>query len=274
LAYWSYAYQAMAALMLVGIITVFVIAEPKVRRMPETQAEERRLMARLEARVALPRVTRRTIAWFWGAVACPFIDFFKRNGVFFAIVILIFVGSFRLSDLTLGIMANPFYLDMGYSKTEIAAVAKVFGLIMTLGGTFLGGLLTLRFGVLRVLLLGAFLAAITNLAFAYLAAVGKSTFMLFVVIGLDNLAGGIATAAFIAYLSSLTNVAYTATQYALFSSFMTLPGKFLAGFSGLIVDSVGYINFFLYSTAMGLPAVLLILYLIARSRSEVEPAAA
>ncbi|MFQ6017662.1 MAG: AmpG family muropeptide MFS transporter [Kiloniellaceae bacterium] len=260
--YWTYSYGAMAALMSVGMITVLVIAEPEARRLPETLADEERAMALLEKRANLPPCLHPILAWTYGAVICPFRDFFERNGWFLALTILVFVGAFKLSDITLGVMANPFYLDLGFTKSEIASIAKVYGFVMTLGGTFLGGLLALRYGIMRTLLLGAVLAAVTNLTFAYMAATGKSTVMLAVVIGLDNLAGGLATAAFIAYLSSLTNVAYTATQYALFSSFMTLPGKFLAGFSGVVVDSAGYVTFFLYTTAMGIPAIILVLYLM------------
>jgi len=160
------------------------------------------------------------------------------------------------------VMANPFYLDLGYTKTQIAEIAKVFGFGMSMAGTALGGLLVMRFGVPRPLLLGAALVAITNLLFAWLAGIGPSLWGLAVVISADNLAGGLATAAFIAWLSGLTSAAYTATQYALFSSLMTLPAKFLGGFSGLVVEAEGYAHFFLYAAALGLPAILLCVWLL------------
>ncbi len=150
----------------------------------------------------------------------------------------------------MGIMANPFYVDMGYTKDEVAAVTKIYGVVMTLAGAFLGGALAIRFGVMRVLMLGAVLSAASNLLFAWLGSRGHDVQSLIFVISADNLSSGIASAAFIAYLSSLTNVNYSATQYALFSSMMLLLPKFLAGYSGKYVDAFGYINFF---TCHGLP---------------------
>jgi len=177
-------------------------------------------------------------------------------------VILLFIAVFRLSDITMGIMANPFYIDLGFTKSEIASVTKVFGFAMTIVGSALGGLLTVRYGIMRPLLLGAVMVASTNLLFAWLANVGPDLAWLAVVISADNLSGGIATVVFIAYLSSLTNTAYTATQYALFSSLMTLPGKFIGGFSGVVVDATSYAEFFVYAAVVGLPAIFLVVYLM------------
>ncbi|MEE8535568.1 MAG: MFS transporter, partial [Kiloniellales bacterium] len=157
--YWAYSYDAMAALMGVGMITVLLIAEPKTHGLRETLAEEERTLARLRSQAKFSAFLHPILAWFHGAVICPFRDFFGRNGWSMALIILLFVGAYRLTDITLGVMANPFYLDMGFTKSEIASVAKVFGLAMTLAGTFLGGVLALRYGVMRVLLLGAILAA-------------------------------------------------------------------------------------------------------------------
>jgi PAT family beta-lactamase induction signal transducer AmpG len=158
----------------------------------------------------------------------------------------------------MGIMANPFYVDMGYTKDEVAAVSKVFGVVMTLVGAFVGGVLTLRFGVMRILFLGAILAAVSNLLFAWLATQGHNLQGLVWVISADNLSSGIATAAFIAFLSSLTNIQYSATQYALFSSMMLLLPKWLAGFSGVFVDSFGYQYFFISTAIIGAPVLILI----------------
>jgi MFS transporter, PAT family, beta-lactamase induction signal transducer AmpG len=158
----------------------------------------------------------------------------------------------------MGIMANPFYVDMGYTKDEVAAVTKVYGVVMTLLGAFLGGALTLRWGVGRVLMLGAVLSATTNLLFAWLAGHGHDVTALIAVVSADNLSGGIASAAFIAYLSGLTNVQYSATQYALFSSMMLLAPKWLAGFSGVAVDAVGYPAFFAGTALLGLPVLALV----------------
>jgi PAT family beta-lactamase induction signal transducer AmpG len=152
---------------------------------------------------------------------------------------------------------------MGYTKDEVAAVSKVFGVIMTLLGAFIGGVLTLRFGVMRILLLGAILSAMSNLLFAWLATQGHDLTGLVWVISADNLSSGIATAAFIAFLSSLTNIQYSATQYALFSSMMLLMPKWLAGFSGVFVDAFGYSTFFISTAIIGLP-VLLLIWLVMR----------
>jgi PAT family beta-lactamase induction signal transducer AmpG len=203
------------------------------------------------------------MAWLIGAVVCPFTDFFQRNRTL-AITILLLISVYRISDITMGIMANPFYLDMGFSYKEIANIGKIFGFFMTILGAALGGILVVRFGIMRPLLLGAVMVALTNLLFALLAGMEPNLIMLAVVISADNLSGGLATSAFIAYLSSLTNVAYTATQYALFSSLMTLIPKFLSGFSGIIVDATSYVFFFVYASVVGIPAILLVLYLMRR----------
>ena len=155
-------------------------------------------------------------------------------------------------------MANPFYVDMGYTKAEVATVTKVYGVIMTLVGAFVGGALALRLGVMRVLLLGAVLSAASNLLFAWLGTQGHFLPALVGVISADNFSSGIATAAFVAYLSSLTNVSYSATQYALFSSMMVLLPKFAAGFSGDFVNAYGYATFFSATACLGAPVVVLV----------------
>ncbi|CAM9975469.1 unnamed protein product, partial [Chrysoparadoxa australica] len=146
---------------------------------------------------------------------------------------------------------------------EIAWVAKILWVCMTIGGAVLGGVLVARYGIMRPLLAGAVLAAGTNLVFAWLATRSDPGLVgLAMTISADNLAGGMAGSAFIAYLSSLTNTAYTATQYALFSSLMTLPGKFIGGFSGMAVDGFGYVWFFVLTAIAGVPAILLVTYLM------------
>jgi MFS transporter, PAT family, beta-lactamase induction signal transducer AmpG len=160
--------------------------------------------------------------------------------------------------VVMGIMANPFYVDMGYTKDEVAAVTKVFGVIMTLVGAFIGGVMSMRLGVMRVLMLGAVLSAASNLLFAWLGTRGHDLTALIWVISADNLSSGIASAAFIAYLSSLTNINYSATQYALFSSMMLLLPKFIAGFSGEFVNAYGYSTFFMGTALLGLPVLVLV----------------
>jgi len=190
----------------------------------------------------------------------PVKDFFSRYGMSLAWLLLALIGLYRISDIVLGVISNVFYQDLGYSKVEIASVVKTFGLFMTIAGGFLGGLLSVRFGVMKILLLGALLSAITNLLFMWLAQVGYNMPMLYLVISADNISAGLASAAFIAFLSSLTNITFTAVQYAIFSSLMTLLPKILGGYSGTMVDGLGYSNFFLITAIMGLPVLLLIIF--------------
>ena len=188
----------------------------------------------------------------------PVRDFFSRYGLKAAILLLTLVGFYRVSDIVLGVVANVFYIDMGFSKNAIATVTKTFGLGMTLLGGFLGGMLTVRFGVYAILFTGALLAAATNLLFMLLARGGADLTLLTVVIGADSLCAGLASTAFIAFLSSLTNISFTAVQYALFSSLMTLFPKLIGGYSGTAAASWGYESFFLMTALMGLPVLLLV----------------
>ncbi|MEO6293709.1 MAG: AmpG family muropeptide MFS transporter [Burkholderiaceae bacterium] len=233
---WQTAYLVMAASMLLGVLTVIFSPEPiaKVFKPAKNAAE-----------------------WLQSALVEPFADFIRRYQ-WQAALILALIATYRISDVVMGIMANPFYVDMGYTKLEVANVTKVFGVIMTLVGAFVGGVLSMRFGVMRVLMLGAALSAVSNLLFAWLGGRGHDLTALIWVISADNLSSGIASAAFIAYLSSLTNVNYSATQYALFSSMMLLLPKFLAGYSGKYVDAFGYSHFFIATAILGVPVLLLV----------------
>ena len=233
---WQFAYVVMACSIAVGTITTLLSKEP--------------------VRIELTKA-RNAKAWLHQTLIEPFAEFITRYG-WHAIAILGLIAIYRISDIVMGIMANPFYVDMGYTKDEVAAVSKVFGVIMTLLGAFIGGVLALRFGVMRILFLGAALSAVSNLLFAWLATQGHDLTGLVWVISADNLSSGIATAAFIAFLSSLTNIQYSATQYALFSSMMLLAPKWLAGFSGVFVDTFGYQAFFISTAIIGVPVLLLI----------------
>ena len=188
----------------------------------------------------------------------PIRDFFGRYGMQTALLLLALIGFYRISDIVLGVVANVFYLDMGFSKNVIAGITKTFGLGMVLVGGFLGGLLTVRFGVNTILFVGAFLSAATNLLFMLLAGAGADVGLLTLVIAADNLSAGIATTAFIAFLSSLTSISFTAVQYAIFSSAMTLLPKMIGGYSGTMVSTFGYDKFFLITALMGVPVLLLI----------------
>ncbi|MCZ2496978.1 MFS transporter [Xylophilus sp. Kf1] len=233
---WRFAYLAMAASMLVGIVTTLLSAEPAPREMT---------------------APRNAADWLRGTLVEPFADFFARYGRR-ALLVLALIAVYRISDVVMGIMANPFYVDMGYTKAEVATVTKLYGVVMTLAGAFVGGVLAMRLGVMRVLMLGAVLSALTNLLFAWLGTRGHDVSGLVLVVAADNLAGGIATSAFVAYLSGLTNLRYSATQYALFSSLMVVLPKFIAGFSGDAVDRFGYGPFFVGTALLGLPVLVLV----------------
>jgi PAT family beta-lactamase induction signal transducer AmpG len=233
---WQTAYLVMAASMLPGVLTVLFSSEPVRKELP---------------------AAKNATEWLRSALVEPFAEFISRYR-WQAALVLGLIATYRISDVVMGIMANPFYVDMGFTKDEVAAVTKVYGVVMTLVGAFVGGALAMRMGVMRVLMLGAMLSAATNLLFAWLAGQGHDVTALIFVVSADNLASGIASAAFIAYLSSLTNVNYSATQYALFSSMMLLLPKFVAGYSGMFVDAFGYANFFTATSALGLPVLGLV----------------
>ena len=188
----------------------------------------------------------------------PIRDFFARYGWSLAWILLALIGVYRISDIVLGVISNVFYYDMGYSKSEIGVVVKTFGVLMSLVGGFLGGLLAMRYGVMRILFLGAVLSAATNLLFMLLANIGYDMTWLYIVISADNLSAGIASAAFVAFLSSLTNISFTAMQFAIFTSLMTLLPKLLGGYSGSMVDAMGYPGFFMLTAILGIPVLLLI----------------
>lgn len=188
----------------------------------------------------------------------PVMDFFRRYGLVTSLLLLALVGLYRISDIVLGVISQVFYQDLGFTKTQIGTAVNTFGLLVSIAGAMLGGVLTKQFGVLRILMLGAILSAGTNLVFIGLAYAGNQIELMYMAVAADNLAAGLASAAFIAFLSSLTNVSFTATQYAIFSSLMTLIPKLLGGYSGSIVDDIGYPGFFIFTTLIGVPVLVLV----------------
>jgi PAT family beta-lactamase induction signal transducer AmpG len=250
---WQAAYEAMAASMAIGILTVLLIAEPS--------------STASKSAVDGTVFTDGFAVWFRAAFIGPFVEFFGRNGRW-AFVLLAFIGVYRITDMVLGVMANPFYLDIGFSLIEIGSVTKVFGAVVVLLGAAGGGLAVARYGLGGPLVFGAVLLAITNLFFAGMAVVGNELWFLFITIGADNFAAGFTGTIFIAYLSGLTHIEYTATQYALFSSLMTLPGKLLAVGSGFIVEAIDWFGFFIYASAMGIPGIFLAVIVVRRMRAD------
>lgn len=237
---WSLTYRLMAGCMGVGVAAVLLVAEPE-----RADAAQRRKSVR---------------EWLASHVLEPLADIFRRYRIH-ALAILSFVALFRVSDYLMSSMALPFYIDMGYTKSQIAAVAKLYGTLATLAGILAGGLWVSRFGLRGPLIASAALIALTNLAFASLATAGKTDLWLLAgVITGDNFSAGLSGTAFIAFLSSLTVRQYTATQYALLSSLMALPGKLLAGGTGFLSLQVGWANFYVLVCLAGIPSVLLAIY--------------
>lgn len=245
---WSATYFAMAGCMAVGIITTLWCKEPVETVTRHYEGET---------------FAARAGSWFVASVVEPLADFVRRFGKF-AIVLLVFVSFYRISDYVLGILANPFYLDIGYSKSQIATVAKVYGAWVTIAGIGMGGWAVLKFGVARCVVTATILIASTNLFFAAMVITGPKLWMLAVTISADNIAQGFGGTVLIAYLSSLVNVSFTATQYALLSSIMSLLPKFVAGYSGEVQESLGWLGFFLYAAALGIPAIILAVYVSRR----------
>ncbi len=218
------------------------------------------LLAILRARPLRPLLDRLT-----GSVVLPLTDFVNRKGMRLALIMLGLIVTYRLNYMTMGVAANTFYLDMGYTLDQIALVSKVYGVMLTLSGALLAGWLVQRAGALRTMLLGLLMLSAANLLYGHIAALSghpPSLAWLAAGISLDNVANGIAGTAFIAWMSSLTSKDYTATQYALFGTMWSLPAKSIASQWGRIVDAVGYPSFYLYTALVALPALLLILWLL------------
>ena len=188
-------------------------------------------------------------------------DLYSRKGALGLALILSLVALYRLPDFVAGVMANPLYIDLGFSKVDIANVSKLYGIWIGMIGAFAGGLLMPRLGLRTTLLIGAAAGAGSNLMFSWLALAGKDLQLLVMAISIDNFAGSFAGTALIAYMSGLTGPGYAATQYALLSSLYALPGKLVGGVSGFMVQAYGYPTFFALTAAVGVPVVLLCLAL-------------
>ena len=243
---WTIAYQAMAVCMGIGMLTTLLSREPPV---PEGVNVDDRIF------------DGGFLRWFGKSVVGPFADFFSRYG-WFALTMLLFIALYRISDYVLGILANPFYDDIGFTKSQVASVAKLYGLWIALVGIAGGGLAIVKLGAAKSLILSATLIAATNLFFVYLASAGPDLLALTITISFDNFAQGFSGTVFIAYLSSLTNISFTATQYALFSSLSVFIGKLVAGFSGNVQELLGYEGFFIYAAATGIPSIILAIIVV------------
>ena len=238
---WSYVYQLMGILMLIGSAGALICYEPTNQEIAILRFDE----ALFEA----------------------FKDFFNRFGLWSAALLLLIISTYRLTDIVMGPMAMPFYLDLGFSKTEIGALVKTIALFGSVIGFFIGGLVIKRISLFNALLFGGLCVLFTNLFFAYVASVQANISLLSLIVGLDSFAAGLVGTVNIAFLTSLVSKKFTAVQYAMLTSFMMLPGKFFSGFSGMLADyyvstssiESGWEYFFYTTSAMSIPALLLIL---------------
>lgn len=238
---WPTVYQVMA-LAVIGVMLVTVLAR---------EPEQTKVMVRA---TSIAQAIE-------DSMIGPFRDFFRRYSGWLGIGLLVFIGLFKISDQMLGVMALPFYLDSGFTKTEIGAISKLFGVWVGIAGAFLGGAVVVRLGIQKTLLIAMILGGVSNLLYLLLSVNHGNLVIFTAVIGGENLAGGFLGTAAVAWLSSLVNREYTATQYALFSSLVTLPGKLIGGVSGFMVTSMGYEGFFIFSTVAVLPALALFFWL-------------
>lgn len=248
---WTAAYGTMAVLIGVGIVTILLNREPRAN-LPAEKPE------------------KGIVGWTKAHVVMPFADVLKRADW---AVILGFIVFYKFGDAVAGVMANPFYIETGFSLAEIAAISKLFGFIATLVGIVAGGVMVARFGIFRALLLCGILQMGSNLMFAIQAIVGHDTTMLAVTIAVENFTGGMGSAAFVAYISSLCSFAFTATQYALFSSLAVVGRTTLSSAGGWLADHVDWVSFFVLSAVAAIPGLLLLLVLMRRNnRAEARPA--
>jgi PAT family beta-lactamase induction signal transducer AmpG len=239
---WSFVYAVMAALVMVGMVAAIMAPDPDKRR---SEAKD-------------PQVCY----GFRSMVVDPFFEFFRRNSVMPAIIILAFILLYKLGDAYAGVMAYPFYYQMGFTKSEVAMVSKIFGVIATVLGIFLGGAIVRRYGIQKSLLGCGLLQMFSNLMYAAQTTMGHDVQFLYLTIGIENLSGGMGSSAFVAYLSVLCNTAYAGTQFALFTSFVAFGRTLLSTSSGWVVEQTGWFDFFVISTFVALPGLLLLLWMM------------
>jgi len=239
---WSIVYCVMAGLVAVGMLAAIFAPDPDKRSPTLTETHN--------------------TGGLRAIVIEPFIEFFQRNTPTTAIIILAFILLYKFGDAYAGVMAYPFYYEMGFTKSEVATVSKLFGVIATVLGVFIGGLIVKRYGIMKSLLGCGILQMLSNLMYAAQAIAGHDVQFLYFTIGIENLSGGMGSSAFVAYLSVLCNTAYTGTQFALFTSFMAFGRTLLSASSGWVVEMMGWFDFFLVSTVVALPGLLLLVWMM------------
>jgi PAT family beta-lactamase induction signal transducer AmpG len=269
---WSVVFTGLAAITLVGMIAILVNPEPSKSITRESLEMEAKAEAFLERRSHLNPSLAAALAWLYGAVVCPFVEFMSRRAW---ICILFFILLYKFGDQVLAVMKIPFFLELGFSKTEIAGITKIFGFNAVIAGGFLGGLVLARLGIMRGLVVCGVLMAASNLVFVLQAVVGYDLWMLTATIAVENVTTGMGTTAFVAYLSSLCNVAYTATQYALLTSLMAFSRTVMSSGAGWLADHMDWISFFIVTTLAAVPGLLLLIWMIRRyppEEAQTQPA--
>lgn len=260
---WSTVYALMAAAVLVGVIGILLNPEPQTRSSLGAQMLEERAQAWLHGKqgARLPPSLAHVAAWAWAACVCPFLEFATRRGW---IVVLLFILLYKFGDAILGVMKVPFFLEIGFSKTDIAEIVKLFGFVATVVGSLIGGLVVARLGIMRGLLVCGVAMALSNLVFVLQAWAGPDIGILAFTVSVENITTGMGMTAFVAYMSSLCNVAYTATQYALLTSLMAVGRTVLSSGAGWLAEQVPWPTFFVLTTLAAAPGLLLLMLLMRR----------
>jgi PAT family beta-lactamase induction signal transducer AmpG len=248
---WHFAYALMALLMGVGMVTVWLTPEPEASKLVVPTGGHG--MAAV-------------LNWLGAAVIAPLVEFFRRNG-WSVVAILLFILFYKFGGALAGNMANPLYVSLKFTNSEIASVSKVFGVAATMIGVAMGGAAVARWGLFPTLLVGGVLQALSNLMYVALAMAGHDTVMLTLSIAIENVTGGVGSAAFVAYVSQLCSREFTATQFALLSSLEAVARTILAAPGGKLADHVGWVEFFTLTAFAGLPGLLLLLWLMWRTQA-------
>lgn len=256
---WPVVFSLIAAMVGVGMATILLNPEPVVPAAGAADAVAARAREFLERRRHLPHRLVAVGAWIYAAALQPIVEFLGRRHW---LAILLFIALYKFGDAVLAVMKVPFFLEIGFSKTEIAEVVKLFGVVAVIAGGLFGGVLLARIGILRGLLVCGVLMAASNLVFVLQAWAGADVRMLAATIAIENITTGMGTTAFVAYLSSLCNLAYTATQYALLTSLMALSRTVLSSGAGWLADRMTWPDFFIATTLAAVPGLLLLLWMI------------
>lgn len=261
------AYVVMAAMMLVGVATVLLSPEPTVSESGDAVHRQEEIESLTRGRSGIQLVLRQVAGWLYAAAVAPFLEFMSRRGW---IVILAFVLFYKFGDTLASMLTGPFYLELGFSEAQIGALSKPIGITATIIGAVIGGSMVFSQGMIRSLWISGIFQLVSNLMFVVLAEVGADLWLLGLTVGIENLAGGMGGAVFIAYMSSLCNVSYTATQYALLSSLANVGRTLFSAPAGFLAESVDWSTFFLLTTVAALPGLALLWLVTTRYSGQIR----